>query len=200
MSKTLKAKLKNLMKNRFVWGIVGLYIIWIAYTIFQDDSGKVSWLPSDTLMPLVDVTIGGILFTSIVTLGAYRFGKIGGSIVGLLALPVLVWCERDRVTQADVLLEIAIVVFANIILILAVSEFVKEKKKLEKALAEVKTLSGLLPMCASCKKIRDDKGYWNAVEQYIGERTDTKFSHGICPDCMKKLYPEYADDFLGKKE
>jgi ligand-binding sensor domain-containing protein len=61
------------------------------------------------------------------------------------------------------------------------------------ALAEVKVLSGLLPVCASCKKIRDDKGYWSQIEVYISEHSEADFSHGICPDCMKKLYPEYAD-------
>jgi PAS domain S-box-containing protein len=63
---------------------------------------------------------------------------------------------------------------------------------LEQALNEVKTLSGLLPICAGCKKIRDDKGYWREVEQYIQQRTDAEFSHGLCPDCMRRLYPEYA--------
>ena len=61
--------------------------------------------------------------------------------------------------------------------------------KLQKALDEVKTLGGLLPICASCKKIRDDKGYWNQLEGYIQKHTGTAFSHGICPDCAKKLYP-----------
>ena len=62
---------------------------------------------------------------------------------------------------------------------------------LKEALANVKTLSGLLPICASCKKIRDDKGYWNQIEAYIGKHTDAEFSHSICPDCRKKLYPGY---------
>jgi len=66
-------------------------------------------------------------------------------------------------------------------------------KRLEKALAEVKTLSGLLPICASCKKIRDDTGYWSSIETYIRQHSDAQFSHGICPDCMVKLYPEVAD-------
>lgn len=57
---------------------------------------------------------------------------------------------------------------------------------LQKALDEVKTLSAFLPICASCKKIRDDKGYWSQVEEYIQSKTGTKFSHGICPDCYKK--------------
>jgi PAS domain S-box-containing protein len=62
--------------------------------------------------------------------------------------------------------------------------------KLQQALAEVKTLSGLVPICSYCKKIRDDKGYWNQIESYIRDRSDAEFSHGICPECAKKLYPD----------
>jgi PAS domain S-box-containing protein len=62
---------------------------------------------------------------------------------------------------------------------------------LQRALNEVKTLSGLLPICSSCKKIRDDKGYWNTLEQYIGEHSGAEFSHGLCPDCACRIYPEY---------
>lgn len=61
--------------------------------------------------------------------------------------------------------------------------------ELQSALADVRTLSGLLPICASCKKIRDDKGYWTAIEAFIQQRTPAMFSHGICPDCGKRLYP-----------
>jgi PAS domain S-box-containing protein len=60
--------------------------------------------------------------------------------------------------------------------------------ELTEALANVKTLRGLVPICASCKKIRDDKGYWSQVEVYVRDHTEAEFSHGICPDCMKKLY------------
>ena len=67
--------------------------------------------------------------------------------------------------------------------------------ELQKALDEVKTLSGLLPICSSCKKIRDDKGYWNQIEKYLHEHSNIDFTHGICPDCMKKLYPEFSDQF-----
>jgi len=65
----------------------------------------------------------------------------------------------------------------------------KEHDNLLKALKEIKTLSGLLPICASCKKIRDDKGYWNQMEGYIQQHSEAQFSHGICPDCAKKMYP-----------
>ncbi len=65
--------------------------------------------------------------------------------------------------------------------------------QVEKATAEIKVLSGLLPICASCKRIRDDGDDWKPVEEYIRARTEATFSHGICPDCMKRLYPEYRD-------
>jgi hypothetical protein len=61
--------------------------------------------------------------------------------------------------------------------------------KLQQALEEVKTLSGLLPVCASCKKIRDDNGYWNQLETYIREHSEADFTYSICPACAKKLYP-----------
>jgi len=63
--------------------------------------------------------------------------------------------------------------------------------QLRMAISQIKTLRGLLPICASCKKIRDDRGYWNQIENYLLKHTDAAFSHGICPDCVKKLYPEY---------
>lgn len=64
-------------------------------------------------------------------------------------------------------------------------------QKLQQALSEVKTLSGLLPICSHCKKIRDDKGYWNSIESYIREHSEALFSHSICQECAKKYYPDY---------
>ena len=63
-------------------------------------------------------------------------------------------------------------------------------KSLQDSLAKIKTLSGMLPICASCKKIRDDKGYWNQIETYLHKHSEAEFSHGICPECAKKLYPD----------
>ncbi len=72
------------------------------------------------------------------------------------------------------------------------AEVEREKliKKLQKSLEKIKTLSGMLPICANCKKIRDDKGYWSQIESYIRDHSEAEFSHGICPECAKKLYPE----------
>jgi PAS domain S-box-containing protein len=66
--------------------------------------------------------------------------------------------------------------------------------ELQSALAKVKALSGMLPICSSCKKIRNDKGYWEQIEVYIRERSEADFSHGICPECMKSLYPEFCKE------
>ena len=62
------------------------------------------------------------------------------------------------------------------------------------ALSKIKTLSGMLPICASCKRIRDDKGYWNQIESYVEQHSEAEFSHGICPECAKKIYPKYYND------
>ena len=65
---------------------------------------------------------------------------------------------------------------------------------LQKALEEIKTLEGIVPICSNCKKIRDDKGYWEQVDAYVARHTAAQFSHSICPDCLKKLYPEYNSE------
>jgi PAS domain S-box-containing protein len=70
--------------------------------------------------------------------------------------------------------------------------------ELQEALANIKTLRGFLPICASCKKIRDDSGYWNQLESYLREHADVEFSHGICPDCAGRLYAGYYDPPAGK--
>lgn len=65
--------------------------------------------------------------------------------------------------------------------------------ELKEAFAKVKQLSGFLPICASCKKIRDDKGYWMQIEAYISEHSEAEFSHGICPECAKRFYPDFCE-------
>jgi len=70
-----------------------------------------------------------------------------------------------------------------------------ERKKmltqLENSAKEIKQLRGILPICANCKKIRDDKGYWTQVEVYISDHSETEFSHGLCPECAAKIYPRF---------
>ena len=97
---------------------------------------------------------------------------------------------KQKVILAVILSVLIITTISGIFLL---NEIKKRKKvigDLESALYEVKKLSGLLPICASCKNIRDDKGYWKKIEAYIHEHSGAEFSHSICPECAKKLYPD----------
>jgi GAF domain-containing protein len=69
------------------------------------------------------------------------------------------------------------------------AELEKANQDLRRAMADIKVLSGMLPICAACKRVRDDSGYWAQIESYIAERSSAEFTHGICPDCAGKLYP-----------
>lgn len=88
-------------------------------------------------------------------------------------------------------LAIAVARFADLM------EMRRLNAELREALDKVKVLSGLLPICSSCKKIRDDQGYWHQVELYIQKYAPVEFSHGICPDCFERLYPEYSQKNKG---
>jgi two-component system, response regulator PdtaR len=70
------------------------------------------------------------------------------------------------------------------------AELQRQNGELQSALEKIKTLSGLVPICAGCKRIRDDRGYWQQVESYIQAHSEARFSHGLCPDCCVKLYPD----------
>jgi len=94
--------------------------------------------------------------------------KIIGYLLGLLFLAIGFWNWLPKVMEHEK----------------------QARNNLEKAVKEVKNLSGLLPICSSCKKVRDDKGYWNQIESYIESHSEADFSHSICPECAKKLYPD----------
>jgi len=107
-------------------------------------------------------------------------------------LEKLILERTDELMKANEMLKIEI---------LERQEIDEDRKKLvddlQEALDNIKTLKGLIPICASCKNIRDDKGYWNDLETYITANTDVEFSHSLCPDCMEKHYP---DEFKRLKE
>lgn len=107
-----------------------------------------------------------------------------------------VW-ELDEVLAVSVFLVFALAIFAvrrwqevrqaqNLLL--------QQNMELQKALSEVRQLRGIIPICAECKDIRDDKGYWHQVESYVRDHSEAEFSHGVCPNCMKKLYPDFIKD------
>jgi hypothetical protein len=80
------------------------------------------------------------------------------------------------------------------------AELNQANRELEAAMKEIKTLHGLLPMCSNCKKIRNDQGYWQQVEEYMEHHTQAEFTHSLCPDCISKLYPEISEQVLKRLE
>lgn len=87
---------------------------------------------------------------------------------------------------------IGVITQSNIIAFL--DEYRKElEREIQNALAKIKVLRGMLRICASCKKIKDDKGYWRQMEAYIRDHSEAEFSHSFCPDCMEKLYPDFVN-------
>ena len=72
--------------------------------------------------------------------------------------------------------------------------------ELREALDQVKTLRGIVPICAGCKRIRDEQGFWQQVEVYVAKHTEAQFSHGLCGECMEQLYPSVADEAEGPAE
>jgi GAF domain-containing protein len=107
------------------------------------------------------------------------------------------WTEADKNLAESIGTQIAGAI-ANSQLYAELKRSEEEQKRLviqlQDALANIKTLHGLIPICASCKKIRDDKGYWNQIEAYIRDHSEAEFSHSICPVCMKKLYPDFSNE------
>lgn len=76
----------------------------------------------------------------------------------------------------------------------------QKNQELSEALAQVRQLKGLLPICMYCKKIRKDENYWQQIEVYVGEHSEADFSHSICPECLEKHYPEYKEKIMAKRE
>jgi hypothetical protein len=91
-------------------------------------------------------------------------------------------------------------IFSRYFMYAKIEEYLKRREReelitsLEVALENIHTLNGMLPICSSCKNIRDDEGYWNKIENYVSKRSSVEFTHSICPSCAKKLYPEIYND------
>ncbi len=148
--------------------------------VYENDFMNSEWVQ---YMPEGHVELRNVMFSPL---------NIDGQTVGIMGLANKASDFTDEDAEiATVFGELAAIALQNSRYI----ELLNEKTaSLEKALTRVKTLSGLLPICASCKKIRDDQGYWNQIELYIKEHSMAEFSHSICPECAKKLYPEFYNE------
>ncbi len=159
--------------------LIQMATVILALRLIKVTGGRLSWI-------LISVSIIGMEARRCITLVQALSGHASSSDLSFELIGL--------VTSALMLAGIA----GISPLFMAVKEAEERQRNLvtslQDALAKIKTLSGILPICASCKKIRDDRGYWNQVEAYVRDHSDAEFSHGICPDCAKKLYPDYYKD------
>jgi GAF domain-containing protein len=150
--------------------------------VYENDFMNSQWMQ---YMPEGHVIMRNVMFAPL---------NIEGKTVGIIGLANKPSDFTDKDAGiASVFGELAAVALANSRYL----DLLNEKTvSLERALSEVKTLRSLLPICANCRKVRDDEGLWSQLDAYLSSHTDTRFSHGLCPDCMRKLYPEYADSVI----
>ena len=158
----------------FLYGIVMSVIayLWISgYLVFPGDANKYILLPS------VWVTLGVafLMITSILVVSA------SGFFTGLTELVDTIDVQKRKIEKRT-------------------AELTQANQELEEAMKDIKTLSGLLPICSNCKNIRDDQGYWQQVEHYVQGHSQATFTHSLCPDCIRKLYPEIAERVLQRME
>ncbi len=159
-----------------------------------------SILVLDIFQP-VGVAIG-ILYTSLVLITLWSANRPFTLIVATASSILVVlgfWLKAPHPVPAILIenrvLTLIMIWLTTIFLLLhkrALEERQRLFQELQDALDKIKTLRGLVPICSSCKKIRDDQGYWNQIELYIQEHSDAQFSHGICPECFKSLYPDFV--------
>lgn len=144
-------------------------------------------------LPEGDLQWGMILTVSVV-IAAVSGGVLLGTLFGVLfsLMPLIVssfagaaLAPEPGVISAVIVTTVVLCVFLGYIAALTISH--------GQALAEIRKLQGILPICAHCKRIRDNDGYWNAVEKYISEHSEAVFSHGLCDDCLTEHYPAEAE-------
>jgi hypothetical protein len=159
----------------------------IAYethsAVYDNDFMKTTWVQ---YMPAGHVILKNVMFAPL---------NLNGKTVGILGLAN----KPSDFTDADAAIatvfgELAAIALSNSRYLDLLNE---KNRALERALSEIHTLRGLLPICAHCKSIRNDDGLWTRIEAYIADHTDATFSHGLCPNCIRELYPDDADAIIG---
>ena len=162
---------------------LGSFMVFIIVFIAFEGLGAL-WLSALFLIPIATFSL--------------LYGIKGGLIMSVLSFPVLrllfFLFHRPPMTEPnDIIMGLVISLFFGVMLGYfrdATVRYKRVSEDLTKVILEVKKLSGLLPICAHCNKIRDDEGYWQKVEHYISAHSEAEFTHGLCPDCLKELYPE----------
>jgi PAS domain S-box-containing protein len=170
--------------------IVGAFEQITGYTfdeIIHKEGGYTSIVHSEDFQTIVEQTRQLIQNRSVIY--EYRIFSKGGEVRWLKDYVKPVWDDREkRVVK----------IWGAVQDITRSKEFEEEREKLisdlQKALSEIKSLRGIIPICSSCKKIRNDRGYWQQVEVFVTEHSDAEFTHGLCPECAKKLYGDYYEE------
>lgn len=172
-----RAELKNMVADALALG-------WVVATI------GFSLLPTALLLTMMTMGILGMAGRNLLLRAAP--GYILGALVGWLVTGVEPNLESSRqaIVASLPMLTLYPLMIGGVTYLQA-KKLVAQQKELAAALAEIRTLKGLLPICSHCKNIRDDHGSWRHMEEYISERSDAVFSHSICPECMEVHYPEY---------
>jgi len=181
------------------------------YTMYQAINGAMGYDVAKKVLPdliITDWEMPGL--TGIETIKQMKLDEITKNVPVIMASGVMISSENlstaleagavDFIRKPIDKIELIARVRSILLLADSYKEISRQKDELEKnnrqlneALEKVRTLRGLLPICSNCKKIRDDKGYWSEVEVYVRDHSDARFSHGICPDCVKELYPDMYD-------
>ncbi|MBU1050673.1 GAF domain-containing protein [Candidatus Bipolaricaulota bacterium] len=152
------------------------------HAVYENDFMMSKWVK---YMPTGHVTMRNVMFAPL------NIDEKTVGIMGLANKPTD-FTDEDAETAAH-LGDLAAIALMNSRYLDAINQ---KTASLEKALAEVKTLRSLLPMCSHCRKVRDDDGLWSRLDKYILQHSGTQFTHGLCPDCIRELYPDEADSIL----
>ncbi|MFC1547443.1 DUF3365 domain-containing protein [Candidatus Neomarinimicrobiota bacterium] len=160
---------------------------WERIALQTFEQGKVEYSSLETIDDILYMRLMKPLFVEVNCLQChakqgYQLGEIRGGIS--ISVPMTPLLDISRVRERTLWIAHGLIGMLGLIGI------VLGGQKLNETMAAVKILRGLIPICSSCKKIRDDKGYWSQLEEYIHEHTEADFTHGVCPDCAGELYPE----------
>jgi PAS domain-containing protein len=137
------------------------------------------------LVTLTVAPVNGFFSPTTIQTGSFLFLFVQGILLTFCLIIMVNQRLNAGMTEANELLQVDITKRKQ-----AEEALEEERRRLQQALDEVKTLRGIVPICSYCKKIRDDTGYWNQVEKYVSDHSDAKFSHGICPACFEKEMKE----------
>ena len=147
----------------------------MIYTIIEKRQGIYLLMAGTTILAVVFAVSITYAIIQITGNGSFQLGAVIASTCSLLIAPPIsfyyFWTLKQLHQNKN--------------------ELASANRQLEQALDEVRVLSGLLPICSHCKKIRDSKGYWNQIESYISAHSEAQFSHSICPECAMTIYPEF---------